>query len=452
MRDVFSSRLGFILAAAGSAVGLGNIWGFPTQVAANGGGAFVLVYIILAFILAYPVLVAELLVGRYASANSVKAYSSLSKKQWLQQTGASIGYLGLITVSSILSFYAIVGGWMMAYFSNYFFLMLGMDEVAKWVTAFGLPRNILFCVLFSLLTVLIVRDGVRNGIEAWSKRLMPLLLLIIFLLIIVVATQEGAAEGWRVYWVPDFNLVLNSELILSAMGQAFFSLSLGVGTMLIYGSYIAKSENIARLSASVAGVDIGIAILAGLLIIPAIYVAQHNGVSIYNEANNLISGDGLIFSVLPQLFESLTTPDTTVLVTLVALAFFALMVVAALTSSISMLEPPVAFVIERFNMTRTRSAFMIGSSIFALSLLIISNFEQLFGKVIQISTEYSQPLLGLLICVFVGWVWNRNKKLNEIKQGFENVESSWFWRIWPFYVRFICPLLIILTFMQTLSR
>ncbi|MGJ8632252.1 MAG: sodium-dependent transporter, partial [Glaciecola sp.] len=327
-RGEFSSRLGFVLAAAGSAVGLGNIWGFPSQVAQNGGAAFVLVYLILAFFLAYPVLMAELIIGRATRANVVDALGAITQSK----AGRYVGLWGALTASLILSFYAIVAGWMLAYFVESTLTLVTDKSSLTWFVDFSFSRNWFFCLLFLSFTAAIVTGGVRQGIEKWSVRLMPTLVILIVALIIYVSLQEGAIDGWRAYLIPDFSKVTDPELLISAMGQAFFSMSLGVGTMLVYGSYIAKSENLPALGASVALVDIGVAVLAGMLIIPAMYVAQANGVAIFTESGTLVEGDALIFNVLPSLFASIGNIGV-----VIASVFFALMSIAAVTSSISML-------------------------------------------------------------------------------------------------------------------
>lgn len=434
-RGEFSSRIGFILAAAGSAVGLGNIWGFPTQVASNGGAAFVLMYIVLAFVLAYPVLMAELIIGRSTRSNMVDALGKVTGNI----SGRIAGIWGFITVSLILSFYAIVAGWMVAHCVEALVSMLGMDSFAQWLVESSVLRNIIFCGLFLSMTAMIVIGGVSDGIEKWSVRLMPTLFVIVGILIIYVATQDGASEGMSVYLVPDFSVIFNPDLLISAMGQAFFSMSLGVGTMLVYGSYISDKENLPSLGASVALVDIGVAILAGLLIIPAMYVALHNGVTIFDDAGVLIEGDRLIFTVLPELFNTMGSIGMAV-----ALAFFALMVIAALTSSISMLEVPVAYVVENKGVSRNKSVWLIAISIFIISSIIISNFEMLFGLVVTLTTKYSQPLLGLTLCIFTGWVWKRNEILQELRKGNDQCEQTLFWKIWPWYVKFVCPVIILL--------
>ena len=442
-RGEFSSRLGFVMAAAGSAVGLGNIWGFPAQVASNGGAAFVAIYVLLAFILAYPVLMVELAIGRHSRSNMVEALEGMSSTTTSKAIGKGVGYWGLITAGMILAFYAIVGGWMIAFCLQTVATMLGFTEVGTWLVTFGTPRNLIFCGLFSGLTAAIVYGGVSNGIEKWSSRLMPMLLILLVLLIVYVASQAGAAEGFKAYLQPDFSQ-LSPQLIISAMGQAFFSLSLGVGTMLIYGSYVSSQENLPKLGATVAAVDIGIAIMAGMLIIPAMYVAQHNGVTIYDDSGALIASDQLVFTVMPALFETIGSTGV-----LIGFAFFALMAIASLTSSISMLEVPVSYVVEKHNFSRLRAVIIIGGIIFAASCAIIFNFGTLFGFFIQASTEFSEPLIGAMLCVYAGWVWARDQKLAALTDGYANVEQSWFWRVWPWYVKFVCPVVIVIVFAQS---
>ena len=440
MRGEFSSRIGFILAAAGSAVGLGNIWGFPTQVATNGGAAFVLVYLLLAFVLAYPVLMAELIIGRSNRANMVDALTNISGNV----SGTLTGLWSCVTVSMILAFYGIVGGWMLAYFADGIVQTAGLEETSAWLMGFSDSRNMIFCGLFMLLTASIVLGGVKSGIEKWSVRLMPTLVVIILALIVYVSFQPGAGEGWAAYLLPDFSRILDPDLLISAMGQAFFSMSLGVGTMLVYGSYLSKQENLPSIGAWVALVDIGVAIIAGMLIIPAMYVALNNGVEIFTETGALMDGDQLIFNVLPALFESIGPVGV-----LVSVAFFALMVIASVTSSISMLEVPVAYLVENRKQPRSRAVWIMAALIFAASCIIILNFESLFGLVIAATTQYSQPLLGFALCLFAGWVWRRDAILAELKEGFADAEHSLFWKIWPWYVKFVCPVVILLMFVRS---
>lgn len=444
-RGEFSSRTAFVLAAAGSAIGLGNIWGFPIQVASNGGGAFVFTYVILTFLLAYPVLMAELIIGRHAKRDTVASIVAVSSPR-TRVLAYLTGFWGMLTASLILSFYAIVAGWMLAHFFGAGAELIGKTKLEQWFTTYSLSRNLIFCLIFYVLTIAIVARGVTSGIERWSTRLMPILLVLMVVLIAYIATQPGAEEGWRVYWQPDFSQVANPDLVLDALGQAFFSLSLGVGTMMVYGSYISKSENLPRLGASVAILDIGVAVLAGLLVIPAMYVAQHNGVTIYDAAGNLLASDNLIFTVLPALFDTMGSAGV-----ITALLFFSLMTIAALTSSISMLEVPVAYATDSLGLARTRAAMLVGGVVLLISIIIIFNFGTLFGLVINLTTKYSEPIIGLLFCVFVGWIWSRNAILEEIKQGAEGAESSLFWKVWPNYVRWVCPLLILALFWRSLA-
>ncbi len=439
-RGEFSSRIGFVLAAAGSAVGLGNIWGFPTQVATNGGAAFVLVYLLLAFVLAYPVLMAELIIGRSTRANMVDALTKISGNL----SGTLTGLWGCVTVSGILAFYAIVGGWMLSFFLDGIVRAFGFDSLSPWITEFSTSRNIIFCFCFMIMTAGIVLGGVKSGIEKWSVRLMPSLVVIILALIVYVSLQPGAGEGWAAYLLPDFSRVTDPDLLISAMGQAFFSMSLGVGTMLVYGSYVSKEENLPSIGMWVALVDIGVAIIAGMLIIPAMYVALNNGVEIFNADGALIDGDQLIFTVLPALFNTIGTVGI-----FVSIAFFALMVIASLTSSISMLEVPVAYLVEDHKQKRSTAVWIMAAIIFVSSCIIIFNFNALFVLVITATTKYSQPLLGLVLCIFAGWVWRRNAILEELKEGFEGAEHSLFWKIWPWYVKFVCPVVISLMFTRS---
>ncbi len=445
-RGGFSSRLGFIMAAAGSAVGLGNIWGFPTQTASNGGAAFVFMYLILAFCLAYPAFMAEILIGRFGQANAVTSLQKMSRTVFQKRFAFVVGFGGIICAALILSFYGIVAGWMMAHTIEPIAKLVGSDATANWLVSFSFVRNLVFTALFVGLTIFIISRGVEEGIEKWSKRLMPMMLTLLVLLIGYVMTLEGASEGLNAYLNPDFSRVLEPSLLLSALGQAFFSLSLGTSVMVIYGSYISKKENMVTLGAQVTLIDVSIAFLAGLLIIPAMYVAQAQGVQIFAADGSLLSEDTLVFTVLPSLFTSMGSVGA-----FIAIGFFALMSIAALTSSISMLEGPVSYVVERHNVERKKASTYIGIGIFFLSVLIMANFSTLFGLVITISTKYGQPIVAMLCCVFVGWIWQRNSLLQELKEGHQLVEEGIFWKIWPIYTKVVCPAAIGMVFLHSLS-
>ncbi|MDO6444540.1 sodium-dependent transporter [Colwellia sp. 1_MG-2023] len=444
-RGEFSSRIGFIMAAAGSAVGLGNIWGFPTQTASNGGAAFVLVYLVLAFCLAYPAFMAELLIGRYGQANAVTSLQKMSRTLFHKRFAFLVGFGGVICAALILSFYGILAGWMISYAIEPVAKVIGSDATATWVISQSLPRNIMFTAIFMFLTVFVIRRGVEDGIEKWSKRLMPLLITLLIILIGYVFTLDGATEGLNAYLNPDISRVLEPDLLISALGQAFFSLSLGTSVMVIYGSYISKTENLVTLGAQVTLIDVSIAFLAGLLIIPAMYVAQAQGVAIFAEDGSLISGSGLVFTVLPSLFETMGGMGL-----FVAFAFFILMSVAALTSSISMLEGPVSYVVERHNVERKKATTFIGILIFIMSVAIISNISVMLDFVATLATEYGQPIIAMLCCVFVGWIWHRSEILKELQEGNETVENGLFWKIWPWYTKFICPTAILIVFIHSL--
>jgi NSS family neurotransmitter:Na+ symporter len=435
----FATRLGFILAAAGSAVGVGNIWGFPTQAASNGGGAFLLVYLIMIALLAYPMLVAEITIGRIRRQNPIESLRNLSEKPFLRGSGALAGIVGLIVLSLILSFYAIVSGWLLSYMIEPLMILIGLPETAVWFTEFSVSRNMATMVFFMLLTVYVVRSGVNNGIERWSRRLMPLLFILLIGMSAYILTQDGAIEGLKMYLVPDFSTITDPNLIIRAMGQAFFSLSLGVCVMMTYGAYLSNSENIPKTAAWVAGIDTSVAFLAGLLILPAMFVAQSNGVPIYAEDGSFLSADTLVFTVLPAMFDALGYTGL-----FVSFGFFLLMVIAAITSSISMLEAPVNALREEAKCDRSSGVWIIALVVTAISTTIIYNFETLFGAVITFSTVYMQPIMALVFGVMLTWVLRQNHLLKALQQGSPNIDKSLFWKIWPWYVKFVCPILIIL--------
>ncbi len=437
-RGQFSSKFGFIMAAAGSAVGLGNIWGFPTQTASNGGAAFLFVYLAMVCVLAYPMLVAELTIGRYGQSNPIQSLKNVWPKG---KAGAVLlGTIAMMVASLILSFYSIVAGWLVGSFAGSGLEILGMQSAADWVTGFGESRNLLLMIIFMAMTAHVVKNGVHDGIEAWSSRLMPILFVLFAVLIAYIFTQDGASEGLKMYLIPDFSMI-TPKLLVSAMGQSFFSLSLGCATIMVYGSYLSKDVNLPKTAMQVAMVDTAVAIGAGLLILPAMFVAKNNGVEIFSETGELLSSDTLVFTVLPNMFHTMGMMGN-----IVSLVFFLLMIIAALTSSISMLEVPVACAIEELNQKRTTAVIWIAGVITVIAAVIVFNFGALFGLVIKITTVYGQPLLGLCWALLVGWVWSRDKVLAEIKQGYPELEKGVFWKIWPWYVRVVCPVLMLLVF------
>ncbi|MDD1782679.1 sodium-dependent transporter [Enterovibrio sp. ZSDZ35] len=443
-RAQFSSRLGFILAAAGSAVGLGNIWGFPTQAASNGGAVFLITYLVMVFVMAYPLLVAELTIGRYGASNPIRSLISVAPKQ--KALGSAVGIAGLLGASGILSFYAIVAGWFFGFLIGPVLSAIGMESAAAWLEGFSIERNLILMGVFMLLTILVVKNGVADGIEKWSSRLMPVLFVLFIVMVVYTLTQPGAIDGLKMYLVPDTSH-FSPDLMVSAMGQAFFSLSIGVCTMMVYGSYLSKEANLPKTAAQVAMVDTGVAFVAGLLILPAMFVAQKNGVQIYNEAGALLDGDTLVFNVLPAMFDTMGFAGI-----IVSVAFFALMVIAALTSSISMLEVPVSCACEELNKERKSVVWWIGGAISIFSAIIIFNFNTMFGLVITVTTEYMQPILGLIMALIAGWIWNRNQVLEELSHAQPEFAQSTFWKVWPAYVRIVCPILMAMVFLWPLFK
>jgi neurotransmitter:Na+ symporter, NSS family len=441
-RGHFSSKLGFIMAAAGSAVGLGNVWGFPTKAASNGGAAFLVIYLVMVCLLAFPMLVAELTIGRYGQANPISSLRTL----WKRNTAIAtvVGVTAMVVASLILSFYSILAGWLMGYSVSPIFELVGLTDIAQWLSNFGTARNVFLSVLFSLLTIVVVKNGVADGIEKWSTRLMPVLFILFGVMIAYIFTQDGAIEGMKMYLIPDLSQV-HGGLFVDAMGQAFFSLSLGVGTMMVYGSYLTKEINIPRTAAQVAAIDTGVAFAAGLLILPAMFVAKNNGVEIFNAAGELISSGDLVFVVLPAMFESMGNIGV-----VVGFGFFVLMVIAALTSSISLLEVPVSCAQDELKMSRSKATWLIGMVILAITVLICFNFDFLFGFIAEMTTVYMQPLLGVFMAITLGWIWHRDSLLKEIKQGNPEIAHSLFWKVWPWYVRFVCPVAILLVFVYPL--
>jgi NSS family neurotransmitter:Na+ symporter len=442
-RSQFTSRSGFIMAAAGSAVGLGNIWGFPTQVADNGGAAFVLVYLALTFLLAYPVLIVEMSIGRHAQSNVVSALGSLSVNKVASKVGYGVGLYAIIVACLMLSFYAIVSGWLFAYLIAALSSIFNLVIVEKWLHEFSISRNLIFSAIFASLTIYIVSKGIEKGIEKWSKTLMPLLLVILISLASYTLTLPGALEGLKVYLLPDLSSLSNPKIFINALGQSFFSLSLGVGGMIVYGSYLSKDESLPKIGATVAIFDALIAFLAGLLIIPALYAALHYGGNIFDANGLLTSGESLIFEVLPILFDIMGVSGI-----IVAILFFALLSIAALTSAISILEVPVSLVIEKKSLSRPKATLLTGGSVFTVSSITIMNFDALFPLILDFTTKYSITIISAIFCIYVGWIWKRTSLLKELQSGSPDIEKSLFWKIWPNYVKYVCPVLIALIFSQ----
>ncbi|SEK34950.1 neurotransmitter:Na+ symporter, NSS family [Colwellia chukchiensis] len=436
-RDSFHSRIGFVLAAAGSAIGLGNIWGFPTQAANNGGGAFLFVYLIVTLLLALPALYAEVYIGNQAQKNPVSALEDACSDT-APKLGKFAGLIGLCGAVMMLSFYTIVAGWMLAHALSPLAELIGYTDAATWLATSSTTRNLMFTPLFILLGAAIIHQGVNAGIEKWSARLMPILLMMLVLLISYILQQPGAAQGLKVYLIPDFTQVTNPKLIISAMGQAFFSLSIGVGGMMVYGSYMKKDRDIGKLAVSITALDTFIAFMAGLLIIPALYVAQAAGQQVFQDGK-LIGEAQLIFNILPELFNSMGTVGL-----LVAMSFFLLLSIAALTSTISSTEVPVSYLVEAKKLSREKATWLVSAVVLTASMTIIAFFDSLFGLVIRLLTTMLQPLSCLFYFIVVGWLWRRGNKLRDsaLQQG-----RKWL-PLWGNYIRYVCPLLLTVVFVN----
>ena len=432
-RGSWNSKLGFILAAAGSAVGLGNIWGFPTKVATEGGAAYLVVYLICTFLIGFPVMVAELSIGRKARKNPVGAFKALSTNKFFPL----VGLWGVICGVMILSFYTVIAGWAFGFAFEEIFYYFGWMDAANWLTDTGNgPKNALIASVFMLGTIKIITGGVSEGIEKATKTMMPMLIGIMVIMIGYVLTQPGASEGVREYLLPDFSKI-NTTLIFSAMGQAFFSLSLGMGALITYGSYLNKKENIPQAAALVTIADVGIAFLAGLLILPAMYVAKNAGIEIF-VGDQLASSTDLVFQILPALFHSIGGAIGLIL----GVVFFLLLSIAALTSTISLLEVPVSFVIDEYKVKRKKAAWGVGLGVLVVSIIVAFN-TSLIGTFDYIFNNLGLPIGGLMTCIFITYVWKTDSAITEMEFGFAGIRQTIFVKVWPFFIRVICPAAIL---------
>jgi len=443
-RGFWSSRFGFIIAAAGSAIGLGNIWKFPYIAGENGGGAFVLVYLACIVLIGLPMMLAEFTIGRHTHKNPVGAYKAIHPEGlWYL-----VGGMGVLAGFLILSFYSVVAGWTIAYIVKSIQMTVTQFETAaeagKYFGAFvANPYETLFYhALFMSLCVGIVIKGVHSGIEKWCGILMPTLLIILLLLMVRSLTLEGAWAGVEFYLKPDFSK-LTVKSFLVALGHAFFSLSLGMGAMITYGSYLSKKENLASSAFLVALLDTFIALVAGLMIFPAVFAMGLEPAA----------GPGLVFHVLPAVFSKMPFGN------IVSIAFFALLAIAALTSGISLLEVAVAYFIDEIGWSRKKAVYIVSAMIFvlgipsALSFGILGDFKlfnlNFFDIVDQVTSNYLLPLGGLLICIFVGWVWGTPKALEEIHLGEHKFPFA---KGWVILVKYISPIGVLIIFVDYLYR
>lgn len=434
---MWGSKIGFVLAAAGSAIGLGNIWRFPYVTGNSGGAAFVLVYILFVVLIGVSVMLAEFTIGRATQRNPIGAFKKL-----FPNTGWKfIGVLGVTTGIGILSFYNVVAGWTIGYFfktlTGAFSHQIALTETNRIFTDFVANpwAAIGFSALFMLLTILVVQGGVSSGIERWSKILMPLLLLLMVGLAIRSVTLPGASAGISFYLKPDFTK-LTPTVWAMALGQALFSLSLGMGAMITYGSYISKKDFLPASAGWVALSDTLIAILAGFMIFPAVFAMGANP----------DSGPGLVFILLPSIFG--TIPGGSIFGAL----FFLLLTIAALTSTISLLETIVAYFIDDLNWSRKSAALAIGAGTFilgipsALSFGIVPGLTKLpffgigFLDLFNVFFgNYTLAIGALLISIFIGYKWGVAKAIQEIEAEGNCFKLK---KIWIYLIRFLCPIAI----------
>jgi neurotransmitter:Na+ symporter, NSS family len=439
-RDGFTSKFGIIAAAAGSAIGLGNIWRFPYVVGENGGGAFLLVYLSFVLLLGIPVMLSEFVIGRKAKRNAFGAFRSLAPG-----TGwPIIGIMGIVAAFVILAFYSTIAGWTLHYiYLSVINAFKGSNTQAlsemfgQFMTSNTMP--LFWQMVFLILTAVIILSGVKKGIEKYSKILMPFLLVLLIALCIRSLTLPGATQGLAFLFKPDFSKI-NPSVILSALGQAAFSLSIGMGALITYASYFPKNTNLTMTAFEVSIADVLIAVLAGIAIFPAVFALgmQPDG------------GVGLIFMVLPNVFQQMTGGY------FIAIAFFVLLAIAALTSSISIMEVVVAFLAEEFSFTRKKATIItLLASAFVgfFCTLSWSTFENVtfFGKNIFDSLDFTAsnvllPLGGLLIVLFVGWYMPNIQVKEELSnQGVLKVKL---FAIFTFLIRFVAPIAISIVFLN----
>jgi NSS family neurotransmitter:Na+ symporter len=438
-RGGFASRIGFILAAAGSAVGLGNIWKFPYEAGKNGGAAFLVVYVLLTFLFCYPIMVGEIAIGRRAGKDVYGSYKLLGGKKW-----GPLGLLGILCGIMILSFYNVVAGWAFGYFLEISFgNLLSEPNYAGFFGTYvnNFWDNMFFSVGFMAITAFIVAKGVKQGIEAAAKIMMPALLLILLLLIGYSMTLPNAMAGISFYLLPDFSKI-TLDTLYPAMGHAFFSLSLGMGALITYGSYVGKNQNIMTAAFTITIMDMSVAFLAGLMIFPLIF----------SQGVAPDSGPALVFVVLPAIFSAFGP----ILGKIVGGSFFLLLCFAALTSTISLLEVPVAYYVDERNLPRKRVTWLVAAVIFIaglpsmLSQGVVPAFNKLsfyhdktaLDFVAEVFSEVCLPLGGCLMCLFIVLQWGQQNMSKEIYEGNPDYEGSFLEKYINFTIRYVCPILL----------
>ena len=440
-RESFGSRFGALVAMAGSAVGLGNLWRFPYLVGENGGAAFIIVYILLSFMICLPIFVSEFVIGRRSQKNAYAAFRDLSGGSWWRW----IGLFTIIVPLIVLSYYSVIGGWSIEYMLKACsFSFTGNDSQSAMSTMFAdfvsAPWAPLICqTTFLLVTTLIVVVGIKDGIERFSKVMMPLLFVIVLAIAIYSLTLPGASKGVDYLFNPDFSKI-TGKACAAALGQAFFSLSLGFGTILTYASYVDKKENIMFQSTATAVSDLMFALIAGVAIMPAVFAFGLNPQS----------GPGLVFETLPFVFGQMPAGG------FIAILFFVALLVAALTSSISMLEVAVAFLVEEKGLSRVVSCVILFVVCWVVGAVCSLSFGPLadvkfFGRSIfdffdNLSSNILMTLGSLMTVLFVGWRLKRTDIYEEFTNGGTLSQNVRIFGVLWFLIRYIAPIAVITIF------
>lgn len=446
-RGSFGSKLGVILATAGSAVGLGNIWRFPYMAGQNGGAAFILIYLVCIFMLGIPGMLGEFIIGRHSAANAARSYQNLTKNRYW----GLIGFMGVATSMIILGFYAVVAGWCLQYL--YASLLGGIHGDVNYVKAYFQEfssnpiQPLIWTIVFILVTHAVVVKGVRNGIEKASKILMPMLFVLLVVLVIASCSLPGAIKGVEFLLKPDFTK-LDKDVMLEALGQAFFSLSMGTACLCTYASYFSRQTNLFKSATQIAFLDTLIAILAGLMIFPAAF-----SVGVQPD-----SGPSLIFITLPNVFQQ-AFGGMPVVGYVISVLFYALLVLAALTSTISMHEIGTACFYEELKVTRKKGAWMetvvccIIGVFCSLSCGAVPELN-VFGLDFldfcdHLTSQYLMPLGAFLTCILLGWFVPK-KVLQDEFTNWGTLKGNFF-GIYYFMVRFVCPICILMIFLHLLG-
>ena len=435
-RDSFSSKFGVIAAAAGSAVGLGNIWRFPLVTTQNGGGAFLLLYIGFIIVIGIPVMLSEFTIGRRAQLNAMGSFKKLAPKTpWFL-----VGSLGIVTAFAILAFYSSVAGWTLEYLLEALTgKLVHIEDTSKNFAEFSADpvRPVIWQLVIMAITGGVVYAGIQKGIEKFTKILMPLLVILIGFVVVRSVTLPGAGEGVKYLFFPDWSAV-NFKTVLMALGQAAFSLSIGMGTLITYGSYIQKDNRLLSTASTVALTDTMIALMASLMVIPAIFAFSAGNV------DQMSPGPGLVFEVLPNVFKAM--PGGVIF----AAIFFFLLAVAALTSTISVLEVVVAYLKEEMNLSRGKATLIASLSITVLGILATLSFGVLggfhiFGMTIFDLLNFASANImltfgALFIVIFVGWKLGKTNFMDELSNKGE-LKSGLF-KVVFFIIRYIAPVAI----------